>query len=141
MAKEVGILTVARYLCEGVGEDIRCFVDTKYGMREVCCFEGTPGKMQALLKSRKRIWPCLYSKTNVRLDTEVFLAKRDLVGLSRTEILPIAERAASVDALIPLSQRLRLASTQPVDVAQQGTNAPKVIEDEALPVPTMVWQG
>jgi len=54
MANDVGILTVARYLREGVGDGVRCFVDTKYGLREIEGFVGQPGALKGILKGLRR---------------------------------------------------------------------------------------
>lgn len=139
MVNEVGVLTVARYLQEGVGDGVYCFVDTKYGLREVDGFVGISGAMEAILKVRRKPWVLLQPRTKVHLDTEVFLAKRNLAGILRSEVILIAERAASVDALAP-SQQL-CSSTSPMDVPHLCVNAPTIIEDEGVSIPTSTWQG
>jgi len=95
---EVGVLTVARCLREGVGSDVRCFVDTKSGLREVEGFTGQPGTVQAVLTYHPRR-NLAQLPVPVHLDTEVFLARRDLTGLKYEEVIAIAEKAASADAL------------------------------------------
>jgi len=141
MVNEVGILTVARYLREGVCDGVRCFVDTKYGLREFTSVVGMPGAMRAILKIRNRFWSMGQPQTPVRLDTEIFLAKRDLAGMPRSEVILIAERAASVDALVTRSQQVFSGSLPLMDVPHSCANTPKLIEAEGAALPSSVWQG
>lgn len=89
---EVGVLSVGRCLREGIGAGLHCFVNTRSGLREVRFFIGKPGRVQAVLDNMKL--PQTDKHVDVDLDTEVFLAKRNLETLTRAEIQPIAEWAA-----------------------------------------------
>jgi len=99
------MLTVARYLQEGVGAGVRCFVNTEIGLREVESFIGLSGKIQARIVRERRYYIPLTTQPRVavRLDSEVFLAKYDLTGLTRADVLKYAERAASIAALMPVT--------------------------------------
>jgi len=138
---EIGILTVARCLREGVGADVRCFVSTKSGLREVEGFTGQPGAMHAVLMYHPRR-NLAQLPVPVLLDTEVFLAKRDLTGMDREEVLKVAEKAASADALIRPQRSIDLASEIALDVARSLADAPKTIEESSgVEVQATMWQG
>jgi len=137
---EVGILTVARCLREGVGSNVRCFVDTKSGLREVEGFTGQPGAMQAVLMYHPRRNLAQLPVT-VLLDTEVFLARRDLTGMQREDVLQIAEKAASVDALTRAQAPLDLAAAT-LEMTNALANVPdSLVEAAQEAYPTSQWQG
>ena len=136
---EVGVLTVARYLREGVGSDVRCFVDTKSGLREVEGFTGQLGSIQAVLMNHPRR-NLVQLPVPVLLDTEVFLARRDLTGMQYEDVLLIAEQAASANALT-LAQVPLDVVTMTLEIPNTITSESEVTVDDASPSLTSQWQG
>lgn len=136
---EVGVLTVARYLREGIGSDVRCFVNTKSGLREVEGFRGQPGFIQAILmgQSRQRL---IQFPVPVLLDTEVFLARRDLTGMRYKDVLLIAEQAASTNALTLAQVPLDVVITA-LEIPCTTVNESEVTVDDAPISSTSHWQG
>lgn len=136
---EVGVLTVARCLREGVGSDVRCFVDTKSGLREVEGFTGQPGSMQAVLMYHPRR-NMVQLPVPVLLDTEVYLARRDLTGMQYEDVLLVAEQAASANALTVAQVPLDVVAMA-LEISNTITNESEAVVDDATSSPTSQWQG
>ena len=136
---EVGVLTVARCLQEGVGSDVRCFVNTKSGLREVEGFTGQPGSMQAVLMYHPRR-NLVQLPVPVLLDTEVFLARRDLTGMQYEDVLLIAEQAASANALTLAQVPLDIV-TMSLEISSTIANESEAVVNDAPASPTSQWQG
>jgi hypothetical protein len=137
---EVGILTVARCLSEGVGTGVKAFVDTASGLQEINNFTGHPGTFQVVLVPYRRYGAI---QIDVRLDTEVFLARYDLAGMAREDVLQLAGRAASVHALGKVRKNLYGAGVATPDtgtsLACTGASAPKMVDDAEVLASN--WQG
>ena len=133
---EVGILTVARCLSEGVGAGVKGFVVTDSGLQEIHSFTGNPGTLQVVLVPYRRYGAI---QVDVRLDTEVFLARYDLTGMAREDVLQLAGRAASVHALGVAGKSLYGVTPDKTDSGPlTGVSAPKMVEDGNL---VSNWQG
>lgn len=137
----IGILTVARYLQEGVGDGVRCFVDTQYGLQQVENFIGFAGKLQAYLVRENRYWArwCLRPRVTVRLDSEVFLAKYNLTGLTRADVLTYAERAASASALMPVTANTVQTVGCGLEVGDSATKVLNAVGSDDIP--NSAWVG
>lgn len=135
---EVGILTVARCLSEGVGIGVKGFVVTDSGLQEIHSFAGRPGTFRAVLAPYRQYGGA--SQVDVRLDTEVFLARYDLTGMAREDVLQLAGRAASVHALSEAGKSLYGSPALPPDTDLQRVTAPKQVVDEHDHLVSN-WQG
>jgi hypothetical protein len=133
---EVGIITVARCLSEGVGAGVKGFVVTTSGLQEIANFIGHPGTFQVVLAPWRRYGAI---HIDVRLDTEVFLARYDLTGMTREDVLQLAGRAASVHALGEAGRSLYGVTPDETGSGPlTGVSAPKMVEDDNL---VSNWQG
>jgi hypothetical protein len=137
----IGILTVARYLQEGVGDGVRCFVDTDKGLQQVDSFVGFAGKLQAYLVYENLYWIHMFPqpRVTVRLDSEVFLAKYNLTGLTRSDVLTYAERAASTAALTPVTANTVQTVGCGFEVGDSATNVLNAVGSDDTP--NSAWIG
>lgn len=123
----------------GERSGVKGFVVTDNGLQEIQSFTDHSGTPRVVLAPYKRYKA---SHIDVHLDTEVFLARFDLTGMTREDVLQLAGRAASVHALGEAGKSLDRSSvpTLSLDTDLQRMTAPKQVVDEHNPLVSN-WQG